>query len=391
MKKAIILLFVFTMWCMASVHAQEAPGSSGANKLLIAGHASVTAIMDSSTNNFTDAEFSAIFLYQLSDKLFLESELEIGTGEGSAELGLEHANLVWMIGKNIAFHAGRFVPHFGLYRGRLGEGFINRFADNPAGFGDGGIGTMEAVGFGFQGGIPLGSAKMNYDLWVSDGPQLLTDSANAGQFDYEAYGDNNKNKAIGGRIGFLPFSNSCLELGVSYETATKTGQYDPTGGDPLADVGVKMLAIDGNFYHSVDFLKSTLRLTGEYKKQDVDKAYYPSLGDSLVNGGSPTYGYFDNTANAYYVSASLRPSGSESTFLRNLELAYRYSSFTTPNGAAWAHYTVDPVAGTYTNKPVVRTAIALDYWLKWNCLLKLSYQTETDIAGKVFVQMYYGF
>lgn len=375
MKKTVLLILL--LWSMSAFRLL-AQSDNGATKLLISGHTTVTAVMDSGQNNISDANFSAIFLYQLSEKLFLESEIEIQTGGGSPEIGLEHANLVWMIGKNIAFHAGRFVPHFGLYRGRLAEGFMNRFATDPIGFGDGGIGTMIGVGFGFQGGFPLGVSKMNYDLWVTDGPQLLTTASDAGQFNYESYTDNNKNKALGGRIGFLPFSNSCLELGISYESTTKTGdQYSP-----FENVGVRMMAIDANFFHTIAPLKSMLRLTGEYKKQDVDKFDYPVEGDTTGR----TY-TFNNSANAYYVSASLRPSGLDNAVLRNFEIAYRYSKFNTPDGAPWANY--DAVTGA--NIPIIRTAISLDYWLKWNCVLKLAYQTETNMTTKIFIQMYYGF
>src|SRR6185295_18732375 len=154
----------------------------------------------------------------------------------------------------LILHGGRFLPKFGAYRGKLGEAFINRFSSDPVGFGDGGIGTMDEEGVGAQGGIPLGASKMNYDLWVSDGPQLLTgadDPSSAGQFDYEAYIDNNKNKAIGGRIGLLPFSNSCMEIGFSDENASETG----TQWTDLQKVGVNMMAVDANFFHKITPLK----------------------------------------------------------------------------------------------------------------------------------------
>ena len=344
--------------------------------------------MDSGQSNFSDANFSAIFLYQLSEKLYVESELEIATGGGSVELGLEHANLIWLIGNDIAFHAGRFVPHFGMYRGRLAEGFMNRFATNPIGFGDGGIGTMEAVGFGFQGGFAAGTSKLNYDLWVSDGPQLIKDVIDAGQFDYEAYTDNNKNKAIGGRIGFLPFSNSCLEIGASYENAKNTLDQ-AISVDTLGrkiNVGVRAMAFDANFYHKIDPLNSTLRITGEYKKQDVDDYNYTD-----ENGGNYT---FKNSANTYYGMVSLRPTGSDNEILRNFEIAFRYSKFTTPD------HTDNPAIipwGGYFDKDNVhhstqtRTAVALNYWLKWNCVAKLCYQKQDGVTNQYFVELYYGF
>ena len=382
MKKTITLTIATVALCMASAYAQktdadEAPRNFGANKLLIAGHTTVTAVLDSSQNQISDANFSAIFLYQLSEKLFVESEIEIETGDGAADIGLEHANLVWMMCKNLAFHAGRFVPHFGAYRGKLGEGFMNRFPTDPVGFGDGGIGTMEAVGFGFQGGLALGVSKMNYDLWLSNGPELLTDAENAGQFEYEAYNDNNKNKAIGGRIGFLPFSNSSLEVGLSYETAAKTqDQYSLD-----KNIGVRAMAIDLNFYHKINPLKSTLRIIGEYKKQDVDKYDYPIADDTTGAVIS-----FDNTASTYYAMASIRPSGSDNKVLRNLELAFRYSQYTTPNNAPWAYYDKDG-----KNVPLSQTAIALNYWFKWNCVAKLCYQMQDGEPNQFYIQLYYGF
>ncbi len=382
MNRIILLSLVCALGSLqifAQNNEKEGPRDFGSTKFFIAGHTTVTAVLDSGKSDFTNANFSAIFLYQLSEKLFVESEIEIETGGGSPDIGLEHANLVWMVGKNIAFHAGRFVPHFGMYRGRLAEGFMNRFATNPVGYGDGGIGTMEAVGFGFQGGFALGVSKMNYDLWVSNGPQLLTDAENAGQFDYEAYTDNNKNKALGGRIGFLPFSNSCLELGVSYENTSKTeNQYSLE-----KSVGVRALAIDANFYHNVDALKSTVRLIGEYKKQNVDKLDYPIVDKA----GAPDTIRFDNNANTYYALASIRPTGSENNILRNFEVAFRYSKFTTPAGAPWANY--DP--GTGKNIATTQTAIAINYWLKWNCVAKICYQQQTNKTNQVFIQLYYGF
>ena len=380
MNRTILLLFIFTMSAFrmySQVDQKESDRDFGATKFLITGHTTITAVLDSGQSNFSDANFSAIFLYQLSNKLFVESEIEMTTGDGVVDIGLEHANLIWLLNDNIAFHAGRFVPHFGMYRGRLAEGFMNRFPTNPVGFGDGGIGTMEAVGFGFQGGFALGISKMNYDLWVSNGPELLTDAENAGQFDYEAYTDNNKNKALGGRIGFLPFSNSSLELGVSYENTSKTeNQYSLE-----KSIGVRALAIDANFYHNIPALKSTIRLIGEYKKQDVDKYDYPIIGDP--NGETIK---FNNTANTYYALASVRPTGSDNNIFRNFELAFRYSKYTTPNGAPWANYDENG-----KNIPISQTAIALNYWLKWNCVAKVCYQTQTNVTNQVYIQLYYGF
>ncbi len=375
MKKIqqITLFLLFTSLGVLHLSAQSEQESTrdfGYNKMLLTGRTTISAVVDTGTATFGDAIFSAILLYQLSDKLFVESELEVGTGDGEVKINLEHANMVWMIHPNIAFHAGRFIPHFGLFRGRLAEGFVNRFPSNPTGFGDGGIGPLIETGFGFQGGFPLGSAKMNYDLWVGNGPQLLHNSLeDVGTFEFEAFFDNNKNKDIGGRIGLLPFSNSSLELGFSYEAASKTGDQNSRE----QNVGVNMMAIDANYFHRISPLKSTLRVALEYKTQDVSNYTYEV--ESLPVS-------FTNKSNAWYGMFSLRPSLVDNKVFRNLELAFRYSQFNRPENAPW---------GGGSGHVNTRTTYALDYWLKWNCVAKIAYQQEKGLADQFLAQLVYGF
>ncbi len=366
------------MFCILSfaqvIFAQkenESPRNFGANKMLVTGHGTFSYATDSSTSNFGDAAFSVKFLTKLSDRLFIEPEIEIETGDGEASFGLEQLNLVYIVSPKMMIHAGRFLPKFGAYRGRLGEDFINRFPNNPVGYGDGGIGPMVETGLGIMGGLPLGSAKMNYDIWIADGPQLLTDEENAGQFEYESFGDNNKNKAIGGHLGLLPFSNSSLEIGFSYYNAAKTGDHlDPD----FEKIGVNMMAFDLNYFKSINPIKSTIRLMGEWKQQTVDKADYILL-DSI---GPVTY-TFDNTANAMYGAFLIRPTGSGSSIVRNVEVGYRYAQYETPDDAPWG-------GGTRT-----QSAFTLDYWLKWNSVLKLTYVQQKDVPDMFMAQLVYGF
>src|ERR1043165_9246518 len=229
MKNFLLLLLLTAGWAsnaFSQNDEKEGPRNFGANNLLITGDGEAQFFADSGNVNFGEVNFKPIFLWKLSDRLFVESEVEIETGGGAPDIGLEYVNMCYKVCPYMIIHGGRFLPQFGMYRGRVGEAFINRFATDPVGFGDGGIGPMDEVGVGAQGAIPFGSMKMNYSVWVSDGPQLITgqdEEGNiaAGQFDYEAYTDNNKNKAIGGRIGWLPFSNPCMEIGFSDENASK--------------------------------------------------------------------------------------------------------------------------------------------------------------------------
>ncbi len=341
--------------------------SDGQNKFAIFGNAEMTFIADKNNVQFGNVNFKPIFLWKISDKLFVEAEPEFETGGGTLDIGLEYANMCLIVNQYLILHAGRFLPKFGAYRGRMGEGFVNRFPTDPVGFGDGGIGAMNEVGIGAQGGFGAGNVKFNYDLYVSNGPMLLTDSANAGQFEYEGYVGNNKGKAVGGRIGFLPLSNSSVEIGFSFQNKMKTGD----AGSPYENVGLHMQAIDFNYFGHINPMKSDVRLIAEWKHQNVDNAIYYK-----ANGTAYT---FDNSPSAYYVTGAVRPAHVHSVFLHNLELAARYSQFKRPVDAPWG--------GGDTHQ----FAVSLDYWLKWNSLVKFTYQSQLNEATAFYMQVVFGF
>jgi hypothetical protein len=343
------------------------PSSPGQNNFAVFGNAEMTYSSNKNNKQFGDLNFKPIFLWKISENLFVEAEPEFETGEGTLDIGLEYANMCYFVNQYLTLHAGRFLPKFGAYRGRMGEGFINRFPTDPVGFGDGGIGAMNEVGVGALGGFGLGGSKISYDIYISNGPILLTDPENAGQFDYEGYIGNNNGKAIGGRLAILPLSNSSLELGFSFQHKNKTGD---TGG-PFENVSLNMQAVDLNYYSHLTPLQSDLRLIGEWKHQKVGHASYYKADSSLYS--------FANSPSAFYATATLRPSHVHNTIIHNLELAARYSEFKRPVDAPWG--------GNDTHQ----FAVSLDYWLHWNSLLKLTYQTEKDEPNLFIAQVVFGF
>ena len=339
------------------------PSKEAKNNFAVFGNAEMIYFSDKNNSQFGKVSFKPIFLWKISDKLFVEAEPEFETGGGSLDIGLEYANMVYIVNPYLTLHAGRFLPKFGAYRGRMGEGFINRFSTAPVGFGDGGIGAMNEVGIGAQGGFGAGSAKINYELYVSNGPQILTDPDNSGQFEYEGYTGNNNAKAVGGRIGLLPFSSSSLEIAFSFQTKNKTGLKET----PYENVGVKMQALDLNYWEHLKAIKSDIRVIAEWKHQKVDDAIY-------YKADSSTY-TFTNSPSAYYIAATIRPVYLKNAF-RNIELAARYSEFKRP----------DPWGGD-TNQ----FALSLDYWLKWNTVLKFTYQSQKDTDNAFYAQLVFGF
>ncbi len=373
--RLLFCLILFTVFAnKASAQLTTSPGSFlGNTKLLIAGNAQADYTYNKDENGFGNVAFKPIFLWHLSDKLFIESELEVATDEGDVEVVLEYVNMVYFINNNLAVHFGRFLPKFGSYRGKYMEGFLNRFPTDPVGFGDGGIGAMTETGLGLQGGADIGNMMINYDFYVSNGPQLLPGSSDApdeaGQFNYEAYAENNQNKALGGRFGILPLSDASLELGFSFQHAGKTGD----SGTSLENVKVDMYAIDLNYFRNITALNSNFRLIGEWKKLDAGRALYEDF-----ESGIGTYS-FNNSSTAFYIQASIRPTGASLEFLDNLELSGRYSEFDTPEGALWGGGKKD------------QTAISLDYWLGWNRVFKIAYQHQTDNPNSFIAQLVFGF
>ncbi len=364
MKKQILYML---LCCVSTGVFAQTSTSSGSNKFVVYGNAEATYTATKDESGFGDVNFKPIFLWKISDKLFAEAETEIETGGGSVDLGLEYANMCYIVNPYLMLHAGRFLPKFGAYRGRMGEAFINRFAADPVGFGDGGIGAMNETGVGALGGLPFGDIKINYDFYVSNGPQLLTDSANAGQFEYEAYTTNNKSSAVGGRLAVLPFANSSLEVAYSFQHKSKTGD----AGTPYENVGVTMQAVDFNFLQNITPLSSTIKLLGELKHQKTGNAtYYKDNGDA-VN--------FNNVSTAYYICGTLRPSLADSKFLRNVEVAARYSYFKRPADAPWG------------GDNLKQFEAALDYWLHWNDVIKFCYLKQKGLPAAFNAQVVFGF
>ncbi|HYK55245.1 MAG TPA: hypothetical protein VEV15_02130 [Flavisolibacter sp.] len=375
MKKSLLpLLLLVVNLAQAQVatennqlNAPKASAAAGQNKFAVWGNAEMIFSANKNSNQFGDLNFKPIFLWQISENLFVEAEPEFETGGGTLDIGLEYANMCLFVNRYLTLHAGRFLPKFGAYRGRMGESFINRFPTHPVGFGDGGIGAMNEVGVGAQGGFGIGDSKLNYDLYVSNGPILLTDPENAGQFEYEGYIGNNNGKAIGGRVGFLPLTNSSLELGFSFQEKKKTGDK----GSAFENVGLHMQAVDLNYYTHITPLQSDFRLIGEWKHQKVDQVNYFKADSSLFT--------FVNSPFAYYAVATLRPSHVQNKFIRNLEIAARYSEFKRPQDAPWG------------GSNLHQFALSLDYWLHWNSLIKLTYQNQKEEPNSFFAQVVVGF
>ena len=299
-------------------------------------------------NSLADAdryEFSPMFLWRHGDNMILEFEPSYN-GNG---LGVNWADIAYFVRPGLIIKGGYLVLPFGSYTKRLAAGWINKLTSDPMGV------DMAGSDFGVEvsGGMPLGNMKWSYDVSLSNGFQLNNDGTIAGVGVSAA----NNGKTVCGRLALLPFSNSSLEIGVSGlygALASPTGSTF-TNTDPNNTKGpmVTMYAVDINYVKNLSPIM--LNIKGQYSVQMVNGMNYVNPTDS-----TSTYS-FTNTSSAAFVQISLRPTQAKS-FVKNLELAYRYVSYKTPENSTWGQ--------NYSESD-----IALDYWLSWRTVLKLGYET----------------
>ncbi|MDE3252471.1 MAG: hypothetical protein KGO92_06665 [Bacteroidota bacterium] len=304
------------------------------------------------TNSLGDAdhfEFSPLFLWRHGKKLLMEFEPSFSNDQ----VGVNWADISYFAAPGLIIRGGYIVLPFGAYNKRLAAGWINKLASDPEG-----IPGATDYGLELEGGFYAGNMKWSYDVAVSNGMNLQSD----GSLGWPGITDNNTNKNLTARIGWLPFANSSFELGASVMTG-KVG--DP--GSPYASVKANMYALDMNLIEN--FNPFQLNVKGQYSVANVTDAAY----DNPVNTG--TNYTFNNKTKTGYIMASLRPTYSDNPVLKNFEVAARYGNYTTPANSLF---------GTKDNS----LSVGLDYWLNWRTVVKFSYEAikgdntvSTDIGG----------
>ncbi|RMG79761.1 MAG: hypothetical protein D6714_15820 [Bacteroidetes bacterium] len=334
----------------------------------LAGYGTLEFEAEEGETNFSEVKFNPIFLWKKSDRLFFKSEVEIeakGDPDGGIEqeFNLEYADMNFKLNKYATFFAGKFLTPIGTFQERLHPDWINKSINKPIGFGKkvNGLKRLQSgseIGVGIRGGIPLNDAKMNYVLFMSNGAVVDTTS---GQLGFDNLLDNNKNKAIGGRIGLLPIPNSSLEIGVSGYVAD-VGPEDTR----FSDLNANIFAADLTYVKLINgFGKVDIR--GQYQMMKVDDAIYSDGVNDLQ---------YTNETNAYYVQFAYQlPTLSEGpAWLNKLELVARYANLDVADRSPF---------GADQN----RFTLGLNYWASWNAVVKAGLdfvdtgdETETEFA-----------
>jgi hypothetical protein len=70
---------------------------------------------DETESTFLGAAFAPIFLYKHSDRLMFEAELEFVLEGNELETGLEYADVMYVLNRNMTVRAGKFLLPFGTF------------------------------------------------------------------------------------------------------------------------------------------------------------------------------------------------------------------------------------------------------------------------------------
>lgn len=369
--------------CLISATSGAQPYDEGEQgRFVIAGYGDVkyeeSDLQDSSAFS---ARFVPIFLFSLNDKMHIEAETEISLNEaGETEVELEYADIHYFLTDTTTVTAGKFLLPFGQFSANLHPSWINRTPWTPGIYGSHGsaqamtplLPILSDVGIAVQQTFYFSSQqKIFLDLYVTngaraeahvDGDEIVEDHAENEEVvdeHAEAFpevefaatsGDNNKNKAFGGRIAyaFLP----AIEVGASYYTA----KYDEEERLNITAQGMDINVIGSHYL-----------IRGEYISTETDGL------EEADEHGEETINAFKR--NGWYLQGVLQ-AGQIWPQLGGTELVVEYSK---------------------TNKfsQAKRWVAGLNYWLDPRSVIKFSYE-DTDIEEgdddqRLAVQYSYGF
>ena len=373
--KILLLLVFILLW--QGLHAQEVQSTDefqkleaevqdlkdaskpGRSRFLLRGYAHSGLQLTQDEFSFVGGSFNPLFIYKQSDRLLFESEVEFELEDGVTVIGLEYANMSYLLSKTLTLRAGKILVPFGIFVPNLHPAWVNKFATAPLGVGHDGIVPSNDIGLELRGGSYLGNLKINYSFYAVNGSQLndgSEDPEEAGILHHAVFPDNNRGKTIGGRLGVFPFSNSSVELGIS-------GMYGKVGtrDTPLEDINSLHYAFDFSYVQNVPGLSSVIDLKAQYSALMLDQAQYPDPEDTskMVS--------FDNNSMAWFAQFSIRPALVENKFVRRLEFAARYSALKTPESAAW-------------EADETQLDLGINYWVDWRTVLKVGYRISTTAA-----------
>ena len=330
----------------------EAEGSMfGTTKFLLAGWAEGMFEARNGQVSTFSASLNPLFLWELTPKILFDGRLEIEPSGGGTNVNLVNAQISYLLNDYMVFGVGEFFSPSNVFVERFEPQWINLLPDRPIGVYQGVLPNI-SVGAQVRGGFPIGPTRVDYAFYVANGPTLLTSGPrSAGVLDFSSYTDVNDDKAVGGRVGFLPIPG--IEVGYGFETAKPGFQ-----GSTFADLRALVQSVDLEITRDSDLLKGRINLFAQYAWSRVDHAVYDPDG-SLGFGPLPLTAKRDGG----YAEIAYRPTKLDIDFLRNLEIVFR-----------WDHLSAQPSG--LGDPSETRWTIGLDYWLSPSTVIKAAYEWD---------------
>jgi hypothetical protein len=345
------------------------------------------------------AKFAPIIHYQYQDWFLFEAEGEFDfedAGASEKNAALEYASMNFFVNDNLSIGVGKYLSPVGNFIQNLHPSWINKLPSMPLGFAGGhhGAGATPNNDFGIQarGGFETGEkSRMNYAIMVGNGPELIVEEAEDGDQYIEGldlpakFDDANSDKAIGGRLGFLPIPN--LEFGISFETADAafagTRPADAHEDDGHGDEGDEH-AEEGDEHaeegeeHEEDHFESIADRS--YKVFSFDFYFAPTEVKNLIlrgefastklgKGHEDEYDHDKKRWEAWYAQASYYFPN------QKIETVARYGNFS-------------PAGGDRSKQ----WSLGLNYIHKSNSIIKAAYELNNGGSGdRALFQYAYGF
>ncbi len=345
-----------------AIYAQE--GSSlDVGRMTLAGYGDVTYVATDNANTNVVSRFVPIFLFQLSEKIHIESEIEFSINElGETEVEMEYADLHYFLNDNTTISAGKFLLPFGQFGQNLHPSWINKLPTVPGIYGRGANGAMRALipmmndtGINVSNVFKVGTGKLFTDFYVVSGPREETIGEGTSingpgpEVAFESKkGDNNGQSAFGGRIAYAMLPE--IEVGYSYYS----GAYNADGS-----LRYTMTNFDASW------IGTYANVRGEYITTTTEG--YLEEDNNRVH---------DFERDGWYVQGAWQARQLGQAWLNPVELVLRKSKISKIDGAD-------------------RTTVGINYWLEPSTVLKVAFEDTSLDTGysdsRAFVQLAFGF
>lgn len=365
MKIKTLSAAVVSALLLATAPTLQAQESSGLDvgRMAISGYGDVSYVDSKGMNSNVVSRFIPIFLFQLSEKIHIESELEFSINEnGETVVEMEYADLHYFLNDNTTISAGKFLLPFGQFGQNLHPSWVNKLPTVPGIYGHGPNGSMRALipmmndtGVNVSNVFKVGPGKLFTDFYVVSGPREETIGEGTGingpgpEVAFESKkGDNNGQAAFGGRIAYALLPQ--IEVGYSYYS----GAYNADGS-----LRYTMTNIDASWigtYSNVrgEYITTT---TEGYLEEDNNRVH-------------------DFERDGWYVQGAWQARQLGNDWLNPVELVLRKSKISKIDGGD-------------------RTTFGVNYWLEPSAVLKVAFEETSLDSGlndnRAFMQLAFGF